>query len=94
MTLKIALLTMFWQSQQPGGTPLPVVFDLQRVVEMDFAAGAAVRALAKNMSSSSGQVVAFCGASQSVEDVLQGVDPSLFISHPNVTEAVKCWARV
>jgi len=82
------------QCQQPGGTPLPVVFDLQRVVEMDFAAGAAVRALAKNMSSSSGQVVAFCGASQSVEDVLQGVDPSLFISHPNVTEAVKCCARV
>ena len=93
MTLSIALLTMSWQYQQPGGTPLPVVFDLQRVVEMDSAAGAAVRALAKNMSSS-GQVVAFCGASQSVEDVLQGVDPSLFIPHPNVTEAVKCCARV
>ena len=71
-----------------------MVFDLHRVVEMDFAAGAAVRALAKNMATSSGQVVAFCGASHSVEDVLQGVDPSLFISHPSVTEAVKCLARV
>ena len=61
---------------------MPIVFDLQHVVDMDFAAASAVRALAKSIASS-GQAVTFCGASQGVEDVLQGVDPTLFLSHAN-----------
>jgi hypothetical protein len=36
----------------------------------------------------SGCGVYFCGADQNVEDVLQGVDPSLFISYANINEAV------
>jgi hypothetical protein len=35
----------------------------------------------------SGQTVLFCGATQNVEDILQGADPSLFISYGNVQEA-------
>jgi len=45
-----------------------------------------IRTLAKSMKKS-GQTVYFCGASQKVEDVLQGADPSLFISYGNVEEA-------
>lgn len=71
---------------------MPIVFDLQRVVDIDFAAGSAVRALAKSIASS-GQAVTFCGATPSVEDVLQGVDPTLFLSHANVEEAVRCLVR-
>jgi hypothetical protein len=35
----------------------------------------------------SGQVVYFCGANDNVEDILQGADPSLFLSYGNVREA-------
>ena len=45
-----------------------------------------IRALAKTMKKS-GQPVYFCGASHSVEDILQGADPSVFISFGNVREA-------
>jgi len=34
-----------------------------------------------------GRGVYFCGADKTVEDVLQGVDPSLFISYANINEA-------
>ena len=71
---------------------LPIVFDLQHVVDIDFAAASAIRALVKSITGS-GQAVTFCGATQSVEDVLQGVDPTLFLSHANVEEAVRCLVR-
>ena len=72
--------------------PLPVILDLKQVVDMDFSAATALRALAKSISGS-GQVILFCGASQNVENVLQGVDASLFLSHVNVEEAVRCLTR-
>ena len=72
---------------------LPIIFDLQHVVEMDFSAGAAVRALGKSIANS-GQVISFCGARPSVEDALQGVDSAPFISHANIEEAVKSLLRV
>lgn len=65
--------------------PLPVIFDLGRVVEMDFTAAKSIRALAKTMKKS-GQNVYFCGASDDIESVLQGVDPALFLSYCTVEE--------
>ena len=42
--------------------------------------------MAKSMKKS-GQSVYFCGANETVEAILQGADPSLFISYGNVAEA-------
>jgi len=102
-SLKVAQLMQWSNSSACGGgpnvgpidleaavqsLPLPIVFDFHRVVDMDYSAAKAVRALAKSISSQ-GQSVTFCGTSQKVEDVLQGVEPSLFLSYTDVEEAVK-----
>ena len=67
--------------------PLPIIFDLQRVVSMDFTVAKAVTALAKSISSA-GQMVRFCGAGSAVADVLRGVDSSV-LSYVDVDDAVR-----
>ena len=46
-----------------------------------------IRALAKSMRAKNGRNVLFCGASEKVENVLQGVDAALFLSYSNIEEA-------
>ncbi len=46
----------------------------------------AIRALAKTLKKS-GQNVYFCSANEAIEDVLQGVDPAVFLSYSSVSEA-------
>ena len=54
---------------------------------MDFSAASLIRALAKTMKTSEGRKVLFCGASENVESVLQGVDAALFLSYGSIEEA-------
>ena len=57
------------------------------VVDMDFSVASLIRALAKSMKAKEGRNVLFCGASENVDHVLQGVDASLFLSYENVEDA-------
>lgn len=67
--------------------PVAIIFDLSKVVDMDFSAASLIRALAKSMKDKNGRTVLFCGSSSKVKDVLQGVDAALFLSYCNIEEA-------
>lgn len=43
--------------------------------------------MAKQLRKSGEAVVYFCGVPDRVEEILQGVDPSLFVSYVNVRDA-------
>jgi anti-anti-sigma regulatory factor len=66
--------------------PPPIIVDLSRVVEMDYTAAAAIRALAKQMKKS-GQAIYFCEVREDIEAILQGADSSLFVAYVNVADA-------
>ena len=65
---------------------IPIVFDLRRIVDMDFSTASLIRSLAKSIKERDGRHVLFFGASQTIEDVLQGVDAALFHSYPTIHE--------
>ena len=45
------------------------------------------------MKAKNGRNVLFCGASQNVENVLQGVDAALFVSYTDIEEAERKLVR-
>ena len=65
---------------------IPIIFDMSRIVEMDFSTASLIRALAKSIKDRDGRNVLFFGASPVIEDVLQGVDSDLFLSYSSITE--------
>ena len=65
---------------------IPIVFDLRRTVDMDFSTASLIRSLAKSIKERDGRHVLFFGASQTIEDVLQGVDAALFHSYSTIHE--------
>ena len=69
-----------------GKNLIPIVFDLRRTVDMDFSTASLIRSLAKSIKERDGRHVLFFGASQTIEDVLQGVDAALFHSYSTIHE--------
>ena len=67
-------------------TLIPIIFDLRRVVDMDFSTASLMRALAKSIKERDGRLVLFLSASEAIEDILQGVDASLFHSYSTIHE--------
>ena len=67
--------------------PVAIIFDLSQVVDIDFSAASIIRALARSMKEKNGRNVLFCGATQKVESVLQGVDADIFFTFCNIEEA-------
>jgi len=63
-----------------------IVFDMSRIVDMDFSSASLIRALANSIKDRDGTNVLFFGASQGIEDILQGVDATLFLSYSNINE--------
>ena len=45
-----------------------------------------IRALSKQIKKS-GQAVYFCAVREDIEEILQGVDPSLFLAYVNIQDA-------
>jgi sodium-independent sulfate anion transporter 11 len=69
--------------------PVAIIFDLTQVVDIDFSAASLIRALAKSMKEKNGRTLLFCGATQKVEYIMQGVDAAIFLSYCNIEEAEK-----
>ena len=67
--------------------PVAIIFDLSQVVDIDFSAASIIRALARSMKEKNGRNVMFCGATQKVENVLQGADADTFYTFCNIEEA-------
>jgi len=59
---------------------LPIVLDFSKVCEMDFTAAKGIRALCKVLKKS-GQNTYFYAVNERIETVLQGADPSLFVTY-------------
>ena len=74
-------------SSTSSGCVTAVLLDLRRVTDMDYTAASALRALAKQMKKTGQASVYFCNVSEDIEAVLQGADPSLFVSYLNVSDA-------
>ena len=68
-------------------SPVDIIFDLSRVIDMDFSAASLIRALAQSMKTEQGKNIIFCGATPKIEDIMQGVDAALFLSYSNIEEA-------
>eukprot|EP00095_Tigriopus_kingsejongensis_P006119 maker-scaffold98_size375582-snap-gene-1.13 protein:Tk06119 transcript:maker-scaffold98_size375582-snap-gene-1.13-mRNA-1 annotation:"sulfate transporter " len=73
-------------SSSVSQVPTPIIMDMSQVVEMDYTAAAGIRALAKSLKKS-GQHIYFCCVEEEIEEILQGVDPSLFLAYVNLQDA-------
>ncbi|XP_059079946.1 sodium-independent sulfate anion transporter-like isoform X2 [Tigriopus californicus] len=76
------------QNNQSNETHLltPIIMDMSQVREMDYTAASGIRGLTKSLKKS-GQHVYFCCVDESIEEILQGVDSSLFLAYVNLQDA-------